>query len=150
MPDRFQPHLTVAAVVERDGRFLCVEEVADGSTVFNQPAGHLDDGESLVDAVVREALEETGWAFEPRALLGVYRWVKPDTDDTFVRVAFRGVLVAQRHAAPPDADIVAAHWLTRAELVDRPLRSPLVLRCIDDYLAGVTHPLSVLQDLSRR
>ena len=150
MPDRFQPHLTVAAVVERDGRFLCVEEVADGATVFNQPAGHVDDGESLVDAVVRETLEETGWVFEPGALLGIYRWVKPDTGDTFIRAAFRGALVAQRHAAPPDADIVAAHWLTRAELAAWPLRSPLVLRCIDDYLAGVTHPLSVLQDLSRR
>ena len=147
MADAFQPHLTVAAVVERNGRFLCVEEVADGATVFNQPAGHVDDGESLIAAVARETLEETGWVFVPDALLGIYRWVKPDTGDTFIRAAFRGTLVEQRHATPPDSDIVAAHWLTRAELAAQPLRSPLVLRCIDDYRAGVSHPLSVLQDL---
>ena len=132
MADAFQPHLTVAAVVERDGRFLCVEEVADGATVFNQPAGHVDDGESLIAAVARETLEETGWVFVPDALLGIYRWVKPDTGDTFIRAAFRGTLVEQRHATPPDSDIVAAHWLTRAELAAQPLRSPVVLRCIDD------------------
>ena len=147
MADAFQPHLTVAAVVERNGRFLCVEEVADGATVFNQPAGHVDDGESLIAAVARETLEETGWVFVPDALIGIYRWVKPDTGDTFIRAAFRGTLVEQRHATPPDSDIVAAHWLTRAELAAQPLRSPLVLRCIDDYRAGVSHPLSVLQDL---
>ena len=147
MADAFQPHLTVAAVVERNGRFLCVEEVADGATVFNQPAGHVDDGESLIAAVARETLEETGWVFVPDALLGIYRWVKPDTGDTFIRAAFRGTLVEQRHATPPDSDIVAAHWLTRAELAAQPLRSPVVLRCIDDYRAGVSHPLSVLQDL---
>ena len=147
MADAFQPHLTVAAVVERNGRFLCVEEVADGATVFNQPAGHVDDGESLIAAVARETLEETGWVFVPDALLGIYRWVKPDTGDTFIRAAFRGTLVEQRHATPPDSDIVAAHWLTSAELAAQPLRSPLVLRCIDDYRAGVSHPLSVLQDL---
>ena len=147
MADAFQPHLTVAAVVERNGRFLCVEEVADGATVFNQPAGHVDDGESLIAAVARETLEETGWVFVPDALLGIYRWVKPDTGDTFIRAAFRGTLVEQRHATPPDSDIVAAHWLTRAELAAQPLRSPLVLRCIDDSRAGVSHPLSVLQDL---
>ena len=147
MADAFQPHLTVAAVVERNGRFLCVEEVADGATVFNQPAGHVDDGESLIAAVARETLEETGWVFVPDALLGIYRWVKPDTGDTFIRAAFRGTLVEQRHATPPDSDIVAAHWLTRAELAAQPLRSPLVLRCIDDYRAGVSHPRSVLQDL---
>ena len=147
MADAFQPHLTVAAVVERNGRFLCVEEVADGATVFNQPAGHVDDGESLIAAVARETLEDTGWVFVPDALLGIYRWVKPDTGDTFIRAAFRGTLVEQRHATPPDSDIVAAHWLTRAELAAQPLRSPLVLRCIDDYRAGVSHPLSVLQDL---
>ena len=147
MAERFQPHLTVAAVVERDGRFLCVEEHAEGATVYNQPAGHVDDGESLVDAVRRETLEETGWLFEPNALLGIYRWVKPDSGETFVRAAFRGVLVEQRHDAPPDADIVAAHWLSRDDLLELPHRSPLVLRCIDDYRVGIRHPLDILQDL---
>ncbi len=143
----FQPHLTVAAVIERDGRFLCVEERADGATVYNQPAGHLDDGESLIEAVGRETLEETGWLFEPNALLGIYRWVKPDTGDTFVRAAFRGILGERRYDAPPDADIVAAHWLSRDELLELPHRSPLVLRCIDDYLVGIRYPLDLLQDL---
>lgn len=147
MAAAFQPHLTVAAVVERDGRFLCVEELADGETVYNQPAGHVDDGESLLDAVRRETLEETGWAFEPDALLGIYRWVNPDSGDTFVRAAFRGQLIEQRHEAPPDAEIVAAHWLSRDDLLELPHRSPLVLRCVDDYLVGIRHPLNILQDL---
>ncbi|MEX0900079.1 MAG: NUDIX hydrolase [Gammaproteobacteria bacterium] len=148
MTAAFQPHLTVAAVVERDGLFLCVEERANGATVYNQPAGHVDHGESLIDAVRRETLEETGWLFEPNALLGIYRWVQPGTGDTFVRAAFRGVLVEQRHDTPPDADIIAAHWLSRDDLLELPQRSPLVLRCIDDYRVGIRHSLKVLQDLS--
>ena len=143
----WQPDVTVATVVVRDGRLLVVEESVHGALVINQPAGHLEPDESLVAAARRETLEETGWVFVPDALLGIYRWVKPDTGDTFIRAAFRGTLVEQRHATPPDSDIVAAHWLTRAELAAQPLRSPLVLRCIDDYRAGVSHPLSVLQDL---
>ncbi len=143
----FQPHLTVAAVVERNGRFLCVEEPAGDKSVYNQPAGHVDDGESLVDAVRRETLEETGWLFEPNALLGIYRWVNPDSGETFIRAAFRGLLGEQRYDAPPDAEIVAAHWLSRDDLLELPHRSPLVLRCIDDYLVGIRHPLEILQDL---
>ena len=147
MSEPFAPRVTVAAVVERDDRWLVVEEVADGETVFNQPAGHVDDGESIVAAVVRETLEETGWRFAPDALVGIYRWVKPDDGTTFIRFAFAGELVEQAADGPLDADIVATHWLTRDELAARARRSPLVLRCIDDHAAGNRHPLSLLQDV---
>lgn len=145
----FQPHLTVAAVVERDGRFLLVEEEVSGRQVLNQPAGHVEDGETLVAAVVRETHEETGWAFVPTAVLGVYRWREPDGGETFIRVAFRGELGAQLHPGPVDPDIDAVHWRSAAELAREALapRSPLVKRCIDDYLAGCGYPLKVLVDL---
>ncbi len=146
-PD-FTPHLTVAAVVERDGRFLCVEEHAGGERVINQPAGHVDDGESLLDAVRRETLEETGWHFEPEALVGIYRWRHPDNGETFIRVTFRGALGERPHDSPPDDSIIAAVWLSHEELRNGVnLRSPLVLRSIEDYLAGNRFPLSLLVDL---
>ena len=147
MSGSFAPRVTVAAVVERDGRWLVVEEVADGATVLNQPAGHVDPGESVIEAVIRETHEETGWRFRPAALIGVYRWVKPDDGTTFFRFAFAGELVERLAPGPLDADIVATHWRTRAELAASALRSPLVLRCIDDHVAGHRHPLELLQDL---
>lgn len=145
----FQPHLTVAAVAEREGRFLVVEELVGGERVINQPAGHVDDAESLLDAVRRETLEETGWKFEPLALVGVYRWRHPGNGETFIRATFGGELGDQVHASPPDDQILATHWLSREELGDGRwrLRSPLVTRCIDDYLADRRYPLSLLVDL---
>lgn len=145
----FQPHLTVAAVAEREGRFLVVEELVGGERVINQPAGHVDDAESLLDAVRRETLEETGWQFEPLALVGVYRWRHPGNGETFIRATFGGELTDQVHVRPPDAQILATHWLSREELGNGQwqLRSPLVTRCIDDYLAERRYPLSLLVDL---
>lgn len=145
----WKPHVTVAAVVERNGRFLIVEEVSDGQQVYNQPAGHLDEGESLIKAAVRETREETAWSFSPEALVGIYRWHNPDSNRTYLRVCFTGQCTSHDPSQPLDAGILRAAWLSRAELsASGRLRSPLVLRCIDDYLAGTRYPLSLLSDLS--
>lgn len=143
------PHVTVAAVVEHQERFLLVEERIQGITVYNQPAGHLESGESLVDAVIRETLEETGRRLTPEALVGIYRWPHPaNANKTFLRYAFCGIVGDQDPQRPLDQPIVDTHWLSRAELVDTQLtlRSPMVLRCIDDYLAGLRYPLDILVD----
>ena len=141
--------VTVAAVIEADGRFLVVEEQASGKIVFNQPAGHLEPGESLTAAVIRETFEETGFSFDPDSVLGLYLWHCDEADTSFLRVAFCG------DAVPPNADpaldegILATHWLTRSQLIAREarLRSPLVLRCLDDYQAGIRHPISIISEL---
>ncbi len=141
----WKPSATVAAVVERDGKFLLVEEISDGRRVLNQPAGHLDPGESLIEACVRETLEETAHAFEPTTLVGIYRWHYAPADNTFLRFAFAGTLNGFDASRKLDAEIVATHWLSRDELAARPEmhRSPLVMRCVDDYLAGMRFPLEV-------
>lgn len=146
----FRPDVTVAAVVERDGRFLLVEERAGRRIVFNQPAGHLEDRETLLEAVVREALEETTRHFVPEALLGVYLWRNPGNERTFLRVAFTGSVGEPQAGLRLDRSIIRTTWMTPAQLRERPhaLRSPLVLRCIDDYLAGQRHPLSLLASLA--
>lgn len=146
----WKPHVTVAALAEREGRFLVVEEEADGRVVYNQPAGHLDEGETLLEAVRRETLEETAWRFEPSAVLGVYRWHNPRNGYTYLRVCFIGHCDAHEAQRPLDTGILRALWLTRAELAElgAQLRSPLVLRCVDDYLAGKHYPLALLTDLA--
>ena len=140
------PSVTVAAIIERSGRFLFVEEDADGRRVLNQPAGHLDPGESLIAACAREALEETAHRFTPEALVGVYRWRYPAKDVTFLRFAFRGRLDGVEPGRTLDPEIIALHWLTPEELKARAAmhRSPLVQRCLDDFLAGRHFPLEVL------
>lgn len=146
----WKPHVTVAAVAERDGRFLVVEEEVHGRKVINNPAGHLEPGESFVDAVRREALEETGWEFQPDAVTGIYIWKNPELDKTFVRVAFHGHCARHHPERPLDQGIIAAHWLSRAELAGGgwALRSPLVLRCVDDFLAGRRYPLELLSHVT--
>ncbi len=143
------PHVTVAAIVERAGKFLLVEELIDGQRVLNQPAGHLDDGESLLDAVVRETLEETAWRFTPRALVGIYRWRHARENITFLRVAFSGHVMDYDANLKSDNNIESNVWMTRTELaaMEQRLRSPLVLRGIDDYLAGARYALSLLCDI---
>lgn len=142
----FRPSVTVASVIERHGRFLMVEERIGARRVLNQPAGHLEAGESLVDAAVRETLEETACRFIPTAVVGLYLWHGAGGRPTFLRVAFAGEAGDPEAGRRLDPDILGCHWLTRDELVARPqsLRSPLVIRCIDDYLAGHRHPLSLL------
>ncbi len=145
----FRPDVTVAAVIERDSRFLLVEERAGRRIVFNQPAGHLEDGESLLDAVIRETLEETACRFTPESLLGVYLWRNPVNDRTFLRVAFTGSVGDPEPGYRLDRSIIRTTWMSRTQLADRPnaLRSPLVLRCIADYDRGTRHPLAVVQTL---
>lgn len=144
------PHVTVAAVIESEGRFLLVEEEQPEGRVLNQPAGHLEPGETLLDAVVREVDEETGLAFRPEKVVGLYRWRHPERDVTFIRLALTGNIPANATPAPRDPEIIRTHWLARSELgcTALRLRSPLVTRCIDDFLAGARHPLSLLGDLS--
>jgi 8-oxo-dGTP pyrophosphatase MutT (NUDIX family) len=136
---------TVAAIAEHDGRFLIVQERAARRIVLNQPAGHLEDGESLHDAVIRETREETGRAFEPDALLGLYLWRGPG-ERTVPRVAFTGAVAERDHSIPLDRAIIRTLWLGRPDLAARTgeLRSPLVMRCIDDYLQGARYPLALL------
>ena len=137
------PEITVAALAEQHGRFLLVEERIDGRLLLNQPAGHLERGETLLEAVVREVREESAWAFTPERLLGVYLWRQPLTRRLYKRFAFTGTVHDHRPEQPLDTGIVATRWLTREEIragADR-LRSPLVLRCIEDYLRGETAAL---------
>ena len=139
------PSVTVAAVIEREGRFLTVEENYDGARVLNQPAGHLDPGESLVTACAREVLEETAHRFTPESLVGIYRWYYAPRDITFIRFTFAGLLDGVEQGRALDKEIIAAHWYSREELVAKTVmhRTPLVMACIDDYLAGKRYPLGV-------
>ncbi len=145
----WKPHATVAAIVERDGRFLLVEEYVEGERVINQPAGHLEAGEDLAAAAVRETLEETGYRFSPDALVAVYRWPQPEQDRTFIRFAFSGTVSEVDPPPPLDDSTFSVLWLTPAEVAQRAqeLRSPMVLRGIQDYLAGRRYPLDLLIDV---
>jgi len=138
------PEITVAAVTETDGRFLVVEERIDRRLVINQPAGHVEQGETLLEAIVREVREETAWLFTASELVGVYLWRHPGTGRTTKRFAFTGAVSDHRDGQRLDDGIVATHWLSQAELKGREpqLRSPLVLRCVEDYLAGRRQPLA--------
>lgn len=143
----WKPNVTVAAVVERDGRFLLVEEHSEGGLKLNQPAGHLDENESLWQACVREALEETGHDVVLRFLLGVYQWQRPAGDITYLRFAFGADSVGFDPQRRLDQGIVQALWLTPEEIAasqDRH-RSPLVLQCVTDYLAGRRYPLDLIK-----
>ncbi|MBP8867227.1 MAG: NUDIX hydrolase, partial [Propionivibrio sp.] len=129
----WKPHVTVATVLERDGLFLLVEENTDDGIRYNQPAGHLEFGEALSDAAIRETLEETGYTCVPDALVGIYQWRKPERDLSYLRFAFSGRVLAHDARRQLDEDIIAAHWLTPDEIRARQaqLRSPMVMRCID-------------------
>jgi 8-oxo-dGTP pyrophosphatase MutT (NUDIX family) len=141
--------MTVAALIENDGRFLMVQERIAGKSVYNQPAGHLEDSETLIDAVIRETREETAWHFEPQSVTGIYHWRHPDNHETFIRVSFAGKGLYHDPAGELDSCIERALWLSAAEIRCQPdrLRSPLVLRSINDYLAGSAYPLSLLTSL---
>ena len=145
----WKPHVTVAAVIERDHRFLMVEEHTDLGIAFNQPAGHLEKNEDLISALIRETLEETAWEVAPESLIGIYRWPHPRLDIAYIRFAFSATPVRHHADRPLDTGIIAAHWLdidtlraTRAQH-----RGPQVMQCIDDYLGGRRLPLDCLKDL---
>lgn len=148
----WKPNTTVAAIIERDGKFLMVEERIQGVLKLNQPAGHVEKNESIVAACVRETLEETAYAFTPTALVGIYQWTVPGTDLTYLRYAFTGELGEHYPERALDDGIEAAVWLTRDELLARGAqhRSPLILACVDDYLAGKRYPLELLRDFDAR
>ena len=147
----WKPNVTVAALIEQDGRFLLVEEETESGLRINQPAGHLDEGESLIAACVRETLEETAWNFVPRSLVGVYQWQRPQGDITYLRFAFAGEVGAHDAGRALDAGIVRALWMTPAEIAacrDRH-RSPLILQCVDDWLSGRRFPLDLIRHYDR-
>ncbi len=135
--------------MEQEGRFLLVEEKVEGRVVYNQPAGHLEPGETLLDAVIRETLEETGHHFLPEALVGIYRWRNRASDATYLRFAFSGRLTGHDAGRALDEGIVGPVWFDAADLERHAaaLRSPLVTRCIDDYRDGRHYPLELLRDL---
>ncbi len=142
----WKPNVTVAAVVHRDGKFLLVEEETEAGLAFNQPAGHLEEGESLVEAVVRETLEETAYHFKPTHLVGIYHWRHPTKYLTYLRFAFGGELRGYAAGQTLDEGIVGARWLSLDEVkaTQARHRSPLILRCIEDSLAGRSAPLDLL------
>jgi 8-oxo-dGTP pyrophosphatase MutT (NUDIX family) len=141
----WKPHVTVAAVLERNGRFLLVEEQTDDGVRLNQPAGHLEADETLIAGTIREALEETAYRFEPRHVIGIYHWQHP-SGVVYLRFAFTGPIVDHEAERILDQGILRALWLTPEELLaDRARhRSPLVMRCVNDYLAGRRYPLELL------
>ena len=149
MPNIWKPSVTVAAVIERDGHFLLIEEETSDGVRLNQPAGHLDPHESLEQAVVREVLEETAHDFVPSALVGMYMSCynskRRGIDVTYLRFTFCGS-AGQQHDQPLDHGIIRALWMTRDEMAacQERHRSPTVLRCVDDYLAGTRAPLALL------
>src|SRR4051812_41760640 len=150
MEKRWKPSVTVAAIIEQRGRFLLVEEETSEGLKLNNPAGHLDPGESPAEGCAREALEETAYAFQPTELLGIYlsRFQRATTgeDITYLRFAFRGELGVHFPERPLDTGIVRTLWMTADEIraCEPRHRSPLLLRCLDDYLAGVRYPLSAI------
>ncbi len=141
--------MTVAALVERAGNLLMVEEHVNGRLHLNQPAGHLEDNESLLEAVIRETREETGWTFVPQHITGIYHWRQPRSGRTYFRVCFAGDVTAHDPHAPLDEGIVRALWMHPDEIRQQlqRLRSPMVLKSIEDYLDGTAYPLQLVSVL---
>ena len=142
----WKPNVTVAAVIEHDGKFLLVEEETSQGIRFNQPAGHLEATESLLAAVTRETLEESAYQFEPQHLVGIYRWHSPESNVTYLRFAFAGRILDHYPEQMLDQGIIRAVWMTEAEIRASQARhrSPLVLRCVEDFLSGKRYPLNIL------
>lgn len=142
----WQPDVTVATLVVRDGCLLCVEESVQGRVVINQPAGHLEPDETLIAAACRETLEETGWEVEPTAFVGAYQWKAPETGRHYLRIAIAATPIKHHAERVLDEGILRAIWLPPSELLARreEHRSPLVWRAAEDFLAGRLFPLHAL------
>ncbi|MEZ5529111.1 MAG: NUDIX hydrolase [Porticoccaceae bacterium] len=145
MPDRI--HLTVATIVERQGKFLLVREIRDGREVLNQPAGHVEPGETPVDAAIRETQEETAWLVRPTGVISFTTYTSPTNGITYYRLALAAEPLQFQPEAVLDADIEEALWLNYEEILQKAqqLRSPMVLDAIDDYRSGVCYPLDILK-----
>ena len=146
---QWMPHATVAAIVEDQGKFLLVEEETDRGNRYNQPAGHLEDNESLLAAVVRETMEETAYTFHPEALLGIYHWKHEHNDSTYLRFAYIGRVSHHQPTQALDEGIVRSVWMSVEEMREQAMlmRSPQVLKCVEDYLAGKRYPLEAITHL---
>lgn len=143
----WKPHVTVAAVIEQKGRFLLVEEQTSNGLQFNQPAGHLEENESLIEAVRREVFEETAWQFKPEYLVSIQLWRKRSRAPTFLRCCFAGQCHSHNPDQALDEGVIATHWLTQAEIQaqSKRLRSPLVALSVAEYLSGQRYPLDLLK-----
>lgn len=145
----WKPHVTVAAVIEKNNRFLVVEEQTSTGLAFNQPAGHLEQSEDLLAAIIREVQEETAWLFDPEAIISIQLWRKNPDLPTFLRICFTGTCHSYNPDQTLDEGIIDTHWLSRDEIAAKKnqLRSPLVLIAIDNYLKGERYPLQLLSSL---
>lgn len=145
----WKPNATVAAIVEQDGQFLLVEERTSRGNRFNQPAGHLEDNETITQAVIRETLEETAYDFQPQALLGIYHWKHSHNNTTYLRFAFIGTVGTHYPEQALDDGIIRAVWMTIDEIREKQdlMRSPQVLTCFEDYIANKQHPLTTITHL---
>ncbi len=146
----WKPRVVVAAVLEKQGKYLVVEEEVDNKNVINQPAGHLEANESILEAVRREVLEETAWRFEPTHLVGILHLLNPDTKRIFIRFTFTGKLLEFLPDYQIDPDIIRTHWMSYEEIKSQEKlfwRSPLVMRSLDEYRAGTRYPLDILHTL---
>lgn len=144
------PHITVASVIEKDGKYLMVREMANGYEVYNQPAGHWEVDETLEEAAIRETLEETAWDFIPESFIGIYRWKHPEKDEVFLRLTFSGRPTNFHQDQKLDKGILEALWMSRAEIEALPeikRRSAMVLKSIEDYENGKRCDLSILSDV---
>lgn len=145
MTKRWTPHATVAAIVVKDDRFLMVEEISGGQKVFNQPAGHVEQGETIIDATIRETLEETGWAIRPTAIQGLYTYTAPANGVTYHRYCLIAEALHEIPNAQLDNGIIGPQWMSIDELrQSNRLRSPMVLTCAEDYLKNRHFPLDLI------
>ncbi len=144
---RWKPNSTVATMLENEGKLLFVEEIDSGKVVFNQPAGHLDKSEALIDGAIRETYEETGYHCEITAYQGLYTYTHPDNDTTYHRHCFVGRIIKHNPEQPLDDGIIATRWLTLQELIDsNKARSPLVIKCAQDYFNNKQYPLDLIYE----
>ena len=144
----WKPNVTVAAVIEQNGKYLLVEETPKGTEIkLNQPAGHLEPGESILQACSREVLEETGYSFQPEVLTGIYHWTASSNGITYLRFTFSGKVTGFDPARKLDTGIIRASWFSMDEIREKQAihRTPLVMQCITDYLTGKSYSLDILQ-----
>lgn len=151
MTELWYPHLTVATIVESNNKFLIVKELSDGQVVLNQPAGHVDENETLFEAATRETLEETGWHVNVDALIGFYMYTSPGNGTTYFRALFAATALEQEPGYTLDEGIIEAQWLSLEDIRQQVaiLRSPMVLQCVEDYLAGRRLPLDCISHMFR-